>query len=209
MHLPSPPELPHGLKEAEDRKTRLDLLTPPRLESLNDMLTEMRADDSRRKIPNFDPFDGGADAEVLFVLEVPGPKAVETGFISRDNPDATAKNFFELLREVEINREQSLLWNIVPYCLGDGQKNWRPKLPNIDDGLKWLYRLIHELPKLRALVLVGRQAQRVEHRLKIEPVRLFKTYHPSPQFINRKKPENRAKLKIQLGEVAGFLRSPA
>src|SRR6476646_8560373 len=50
-------------------------------------------------IPNFDPWDGGIDAEILYLLEAPGPKAVLTGFVSRNNPDESAKNFFELNAE--------------------------------------------------------------------------------------------------------------
>jgi hypothetical protein len=46
-------------------------------------------------IPYFDPLDGGVGASVLFLLEAPGPRAVASGFISRDNPDETAKNFHE------------------------------------------------------------------------------------------------------------------
>jgi hypothetical protein len=39
-------------------------------------------------IPDFDPWDGGVDAEILYLLEAPGPQAVASGFISRNNPDA-------------------------------------------------------------------------------------------------------------------------
>src|SRR5207244_3223510 len=42
---------------------------------------------SHYQIPYFDPHDGGIAAEVLYLLEAPGAKAVFSGFISRDNPD--------------------------------------------------------------------------------------------------------------------------
>jgi uracil-DNA glycosylase len=54
------------------------------------------------QIPDFDPWDGGVKAEILFLLEAPGPKAVRSGFISRNNPDETAKNFFLLNQEAGI-----------------------------------------------------------------------------------------------------------
>lgn len=47
-------------------------------------------------IPYFDPSDGGITAKLLYLLEAPGAKALFSGFISRNNPDETAKNFFEL-----------------------------------------------------------------------------------------------------------------
>jgi hypothetical protein len=48
-------------------------------------------------VPDFDPLDGGVNAQVLFLLEKPGPMAAEdgkragSGFISRDNDDGTAE----------------------------------------------------------------------------------------------------------------------
>src|SRR5258708_7194323 len=47
-------------------------------------------------VPDFDPWDGGIDAEILYLLEAPGPQAVASSFISRNNPDESAKNFFQL-----------------------------------------------------------------------------------------------------------------
>src|SRR6266436_8404834 len=52
-------------------------------------------------IPNFDPWDGGIDAEILYLLEAPGPQAVASGFVSRNNPDESAKNFFQLNAEAK------------------------------------------------------------------------------------------------------------
>ena len=40
-------------------------------------------------IPHFDPLDGGSNAQVLFLMEAPGPKASASGFVSRNNPDET------------------------------------------------------------------------------------------------------------------------
>ena len=73
-------------------------------------------------IPYFDPWDGGTKAEVLFLLEAPGAQAVISGFISRNNPDETAKNFFELNLEAGIPRERTISWNIVPWYIGSGKR---------------------------------------------------------------------------------------
>ncbi|MGH7717468.1 MAG: hypothetical protein ACREON_01305 [Gemmatimonadaceae bacterium] len=61
------------------------------------------------RVPDFDPWDGGTDAEVLYLLEAPGGKAVESGFISRNNPDETARNFFELNRAAGIPRQRTVI----------------------------------------------------------------------------------------------------
>jgi len=44
-----------------------------------------------REIPYFDPLDGGINAKCLFLFEAPGPRAVYSGFISRNNPDESAQ----------------------------------------------------------------------------------------------------------------------
>jgi hypothetical protein len=44
------------------------------------------------QVPNVDPNDGGIGATVLLLLESPGPRAVASSFVSRDNPDASARN---------------------------------------------------------------------------------------------------------------------
>ena len=91
-------------------------------------------------IPNFDPWDGGIDAEILYLLEAPGPKAVLTGFVSRNNPDETAKNFFEVNAEAKIPRKRTVTWNIMPWYIGDSK---RIRSANRDD----LQTGICELPR--------------------------------------------------------------
>src|SRR5712672_3162541 len=56
------------------------------------------------QIPYFDPWDGGTSARILYLLEAPGSKAVRSGFISRNNPDETAKNFHKLNAEAGVRR---------------------------------------------------------------------------------------------------------
>ena len=41
--------------------------------------------------------------------------AVESGFVSRDNDDAAAANVFRIFQEANIPREQTALWNAIPW----------------------------------------------------------------------------------------------
>ena len=50
------------------------------------------------EVPNFDSKNANESARILFVLEAPGKNAVEEGVISFENPDQTAKNFREQLK---------------------------------------------------------------------------------------------------------------
>lgn len=60
-------------------------------------------------IPFIDPWDGGIHAEVLFLLEAPGPKARNSGFVSMNNPDETAKNFLKYAERQGLTERKRLL----------------------------------------------------------------------------------------------------
>ena len=85
---------PKSLRSEEERKQRTSLLTGEHVLSLVRFVQGIRDEQKLDKeVPNFDPLDGGVWAECLFVLEAPGKMAVESGFISRNNNDETAKTF--------------------------------------------------------------------------------------------------------------------
>ena len=138
-------------------------------------------------IPYFDPWDGGVQAELLLLLEAPGPKAVSTGFISRNNPDETAKNLFELANRAGLERKRSVIWNVVPWYIGTGKTIRAAKAADINQGVPYLGRLVQLLPKLRAVVLLGKKAQRAETHLNemLPDLSIFECPHPSPMFVNR------------------------
>ena len=108
-----------GLWDAENLKGLVAVKTS----QLNQFVDKIRNDQGlSNEVPYFDPKNGNENARFLFVLEAPGPKAVETRFISFDNPDQTAKNFKEQLEEAGINRSEIAIWNIVPWYLGNSEK---------------------------------------------------------------------------------------
>jgi uracil-DNA glycosylase len=102
--------------------------------SLTKLVDEMRAQ-VQFDIPLFDPLDGGVNAECLFLLEAPGPKAVCTGFVSRNNPDETAKNLMLLSIEAGIDRERTILWNVVPWYIGSGSVIRGATASDVREGL--------------------------------------------------------------------------
>ena len=147
---------------------------------------------SSASIPYFDPWDGGINAECLFLLEAPGGKAVKSGFISRNNDDQTAENFLKFSLEAGLLRERTVSWNIVPWYIGSQAKIRAAKNKDIEVGIPHLIHLLNLLPKLRAVVLLGRKAQEAENNLsRLRPdLKIFKLPHPSPLFVNNK-PENK------------------
>ena len=63
------------------------MLEEPHIRPLAGFVEAIRKETGRGpNIPQFDPLDGGILASKLILLEAPGPQAVKTGFISRNNP---------------------------------------------------------------------------------------------------------------------------
>lgn len=189
------------------RAERRRQLQDDHIKPLSDFVDSLRSEVGEgASIPDFDPWDGGVNAEILFLLEAPGAKAVLSGFISRNNPDESAKNFFELLAEAGISRKQSVLWNIVPWYIGDEARIRPANCTDIASGSSSLARLLDLLPHLRIVVLVGRKAERANGMiLQLRPkMQIFKSPHPSPLFVNNA-PGNRDRLLEALRNVADFL----
>lgn len=179
---------PRSLKDASMREVRIGELEEPHNVQLTEFVVKLR-DDTRqdKNIPYFDPCDGGENAEILFLLEAPGPKAVYSGFISRNNDDATARNFFEINNAVGISRERTIIWNIVPWYIGDGVKIRHPTVGELEVGFDHLSKLLTILKKIRVVVLVGKNAQNaaVTKLSELNPkLNLLNTDHPSSTNVN-------------------------
>lgn len=180
---------------------RLSQLHEPHISPLTRFVEALRREAGpSAAVPYFDPWDGGVEAEVLMLFEAPGPKAVKSGFISRNNPDETAKNFFELSMEAGLERKVTVLWNAVPWYIGSGTKIRAANTADLATGLKPLPELLQLLPKVRTIVLVGKKAEKASSQLSRVKYRLFSCPHPSPMFVNNA-PNNRGKILTVLKRV--------
>lgn len=158
------------------------------------------------RVPDFDPFDGGVQAECLFLLEAPGGRAVGSCFVSRNNPDETAKNFFELNREAGLARERTVVWNVVPWYVGSGTRIRPVTPPDLAQPAPHLQRLLALLPRLRVVVLVGRKAQRARGRVEqwAQHCLILECPHPSPMCLNRV-PTRRDEIRDVLESARSYL----
>ena len=150
---------PKSLGSPEARAARLAGLGDSHIVRLTAFVDVLRAEmGSDYRIPYFDPSDGGIGAEVLFLLEAPGAKAVESGFISRNNPDETAKNFFQISQQARIPRRRTITWNIVPWYIGSGSRIRAATSADIEMGFRRLHEVLELLPKLRAVGTGGAES---------------------------------------------------
>lgn len=198
---------PKLLGDSAMRLQRSSQLNDSHIASLTKFVSLLRLEIGQDAfIPDFDPWDGGIDSEVLYLLEAPGAKAVDSGFISRNNHDETATNFFELNEAAGIPRKRTLSWNVVPWYIGSGERIRPAKNTDISAGIRSLESLLNLLPKLRAVVLIGRKAERAAKHISVlrPKLKIFKSPHPSPLFINNA-PGNRDRILKVLCEVAQFL----
>jgi uracil-DNA glycosylase len=195
------------LRDAAACAARRQQLAEPHVAPLGDFVSRLRVR-LGRDMPDFDPWDGGTRAKVLFLLEAPGRRAVGSGFISRNNPDGTAKNFFELNRDAGIDRRDTVTWNVVPWYIGDGQRIRAARSLDISEGTESLSELLKLLPELEAIVLLGRKAQRATRLVtRLRPdMRVFAAFHPSPLYVNRA-PGNRDRILGVLHAVAAYIYS--
>jgi hypothetical protein len=172
---------PRSLRDKREIARRTAMLHEPHVETLTAFVADLRAANAVGMIyPDFDPLDGGIDADILFLFEKPGPKTSPehggSGFISRDNNDPTAEATFKFMRSGNLPRQRTLIWNAIPGWNGErriGAQEWR-------EGVAALKGLISILPVLRTMVLVGRKAERARSLVQDMPIRLLFSPHPSP-----------------------------
>ncbi len=197
----------HTLKDDEIRHRR-EMLTSPHMKPLTDYIVSMRQARGREyHIPNFDPCDGGIHARALFLLEAPGPKAVRSGFVSRDNPDPTAKNLWQLMQDAGIPREDTLIWNICPWYVGENGHILPVNAKDIQEAQPYLSELVALLPRLQKIVLIGRKAQTAAPYLRsITSLPIKHTYHMSALVFNIST-EKKRQTQTDFADVAQFLRN--
>ncbi len=108
-----------------------------------------------RPVPRFDPLDGGVAARLLVLMESPSRRGIEQGFASADNPTPTGRRMREEMAASGIRREDRVVWNVVPWYLGDAQKARNPTLAERREGAALLPSFLALLPSLKVVLTLG------------------------------------------------------
>jgi len=195
----------YALKSPDERQRRAAMLEQPHIAPLMKYLEHIRAGHPNKELPCFDPCDGGVHAKVLFLLEAPGPKAVGSSFISRNNPDPSARNLCGLLQRAGIARGDTLLWNIVPWYVGDGGRIRAVNKDDIQQSSPYLKELLSLLPRLKVIVLVGQKAQSAKNQIRqLTNLPIVHTHHPSARVLNVW-PHKKDEIEEHLAQVAAIV----
>lgn len=167
------------------KTARLARLQEPHIAPLTAFAEQIRRTDDPQEpywAPYFDPASGGVRAQVLLLLESPGPKVSQTGFVSADNPDGTAENMSCLLKLAGLSRDRILMWNIFPWQLSAKQVVV-PDESHLREAAPATLELLSLLPELKVIVLIGSRAAQgwksVEPLL-ARPLAVLNCPHPSP-----------------------------
>jgi uracil-DNA glycosylase family 4 len=156
-------------------------------------------------VPGFDPGNGNENAKFLLVLEAPGPRAIESGIVSIENQDATARNLKELLSAANIEKNEIAIWNVVPWYIGNEARTQirSPNPTDIDQGIESLVRLIPKFINLRCILLIGSSARKAHIRLSsATTARILACHHTSQRVAN-----TTAKSKQENAAVFSYMRS--
>src|SRR5258708_31328935 len=159
------------------------LLSAAHVLPLMDLVRALRA--QGYQVPNVDPYDGGIYAQALFLLESPGPQAVGTQFISRDNPDPSAKNMSRSLDQAGFKRSQTFLWNVVPYCVSTLEQKRNATPAQVRCAAADTQLFIDCLRELKVVIFCGRRAQGAQQCLRLPTgVHGLQTFHPGAMAFN-------------------------
>jgi hypothetical protein len=156
------------------------MLHAPHVVALTHFVERLRKEHPAWEFPDFDPLDGGLNAEILFLFEKPGSMTSAagkgSGFISRNNDDPTAEATFGFMIDAGLARERTAIWNVVP----GWNKTRKVTTAELRSGVDAIKGLISLLPKLTTIVLVGQKAQRATSLVRSLGLQILVSAHPSP-----------------------------
>lgn len=149
------------------------------VESVRDRLDPCHA----ATVCDFDPDGGGIEALVLYLAQDPSSTAADTGFISPDNNDGSARATTEACRAAGLASTERVHWNVYPWWLKapcDARVRRETELAHT-----FLVELLDRLDEVASVVLIGGKALKAWNKVfRTGPPRedLYVGHGPHPSF---------------------------
>jgi hypothetical protein len=172
------------------------LLHEPHIAPITGFIDSLRTPDLW--LPYVAPHHAGVHARMLTVLRDPG-RATRleggSGMLSVENDDPTAEKQFELMTSVGLTLADFTPWNAYPWFIDRA-----PTDAELRDASSTLVGLLDLLPDLEVVLLQGHEAQsawrialEAQPAIRRRRLIMLETYHPSPQALWHKSPDERAR----------------
>lgn len=199
--------MPRQMASGAFQKAQWDARYAAHIAAINELVDRLGTKGPGSRPPYVAPLYGGVNAELLNVLQDPGPmtqKGKGSGLICLENDDPTAENMANLLSGVDISPARAMIWNAYPWFI-----NRKPKAKELSDGAKVFFQIINLLPKLRVVMLNGRVAQAMWEVARSQglslptQVTVISTYHTSKRALLTEK--RRAHVEAAFREAAQIL----
>lgn len=172
-----------SLSDAAERERRLARRYDPPVRRLN-ALVDRIVTETGHHVPYFDPDSAGEEALGLLLAQDPSAVALQTCFISPDNPDPTAANTTRLIGVVD--RQLVAFWNGVPWKYAPARLSAATR----EAAAGWLVEVLELLPNLRAVIVLGDDAwqvwERLPNNLGTRPATVRRSPHLSQRGLNRR-----------------------
>lgn len=149
-------------------------------------------------IPYFDPAAASDGAHVLILLQDPSQEAdAGSGFISRHNNDATARNTYTAADEAGLSYDRSIHWNVVPWWVANPERQPAGRRRTLHQeairARPFLIELLHQMTvRPRVVILAGKEAQKAWQTLAgdaglpdLVDLKVLECPHPSPLVYPR------------------------
>lgn len=171
-------EQPRSLRDPDVRNRRIKMLSLPHMMPLTVFASQLRKQ-VQNEVPNFDPLDGGTEARLLFLFKKPGPMTSElgagSGFVSQNNDDATAEAIHKFMKQADIPRKMTVIWNVVPWWNG----TTKVTTEELRKGMAYLEPLVGVLHSLSMVVLCGSDAASTKDFFESRGLPTIESYLPA------------------------------
>ena len=144
------------------RAQQLEHLHDEHVQPINELVERLREQHAPRSVPCVAPASAGVGARVLALVRAPGaasdPAAGGSGLLSLEDDDPGAERLHALITDAGIDPAMVLPWGAAPYPVAGGEPL---STPDVKAGRAALEALVPLLPRLRSVVLHGKDAEAV------------------------------------------------